>query len=246
MTRNLDNRPRVFCVGWHKTGTSTLGLALIELGYSVLGCRLDMIHPLRRGDISEVIDLAGQFDALQDVPWAALYRDLDERFPGSRFILTERDDQSWLKSARRHFADTHVPLHEWLYGEGRLIGNEERYLERYLRHNWEVRDYFRDRPEDLLVMNLAAGDGWNSLCEFLGHPVPSRDFPHANKGPHSYNALDRLKIGIRHSIPQPLRKAVFNTRQSIRNLMGKPDPRNRFHNARENRAERMSWKRGKR
>ena len=242
MTRNLDNRPRVFCVGWHKTGTSTLGLALIELGYSVLGCRLDMVHPLRRGEMGDVLDLAGQFDALQDVPWAALYRELDERYPGSRFILTERDDQSWLKSARRHFADTHVPLHEWLYGEGRLIGNEELYLERYRRHNREVRDYFRDRSEDLLVMNLVAGDGWETLCDYLGHEAPSRGFPHVNKGPQSYNASDKGKALLRRMIPSSLRRNLFSARLAIGKLLGNPDPRNRFHNAMENRRERMNWR----
>ena len=242
MTRNLDNRPRVFCVGWHKTGTSTLGLALIELGYSVLGCRLDMVHPLRRGDMSEIIDLAGQFDALQDVPWAALYRELDERYPGSRFILTERDEESWLNSARRHFADTHVPLHEWLYGEGTLIGNEEIYLQRYRRHNQEVRDYFRGRPEDLLVMNLAGGDGWEVLCDFLGHEVPTRSFPHANKGPHSFTAMDKAKAFLRAVIPDSIRRTVFKARLAIRRGFGKPDPRNRFNNVVENRRERMNWR----
>jgi hypothetical protein len=219
---------------------------MIELGYSVLGCRLDMVHPLRLGDMDEVLDLAGQFDALQDIPWAALYRELDERYPGSRFILTERDDASWLKSARRHFRDTHVPLHEWLYGEGRLIGNEKLYVERYRQHNREVRDYFRDRPEDLLIMNLAAGDGWEALCQFLSQPAPSREFPHANKAPYSYTQLDKLRAGIRRTIPLPIRRAVFGARQFMRDLVGKPDPRNRFNNARENRAERMRWKRGNR
>ncbi|MGY6555678.1 MAG: sulfotransferase family protein [Wenzhouxiangella sp.] len=242
MARNRPQSPRVFCVGWHKTGTSTLGLALIELGYSVLGCRLDMVHPLRAGDIDAVLDLGGQFDALQDVPWAALFRELDERYPGSRFILTERDDEAWLKSARRHFKDTEIPLHEWLYGQGRLIGSETIYLDRYRQHNHDVRQYFRSRPDDLLVMNLEAGHGWLELCRFLGHGVPERSFPHANKAPHSYNARDKAREGLRRRIPEPVRRAIFNFRQSIRDFIGRPDPRNRFNNFRENRAERLNWK----
>ena len=106
MTRKRNEKPRVFCIGWHKTGTSSLGHALVQLGYSVLGCRLDMVHPLRQDDLEAVLGLAGQFDALQDVPWAALYRELDQAFPGSRFILTEREEQSWLRSALRHFDST--------------------------------------------------------------------------------------------------------------------------------------------
>ena len=239
MARQKPDQPRVFCIGWHKTGTSTLGLALIRLGYSVVGCRMDMIHPLCRGDLDSVLDVAGQFDALQDVPWAALYRELDRRYPGSRFILTVRDEDAWLKSARRHFKGSDIPLHKWLYGEGRLVGNEECYLQRYRRHNVEVREYFRDRHDDLLIMNLAEGGGWEVLCDFLGQPVPRRAFPHANKGPHSYSIKDRAKETIRRSIPIPVRRAIFAVRQLARDLTGRPDPRNRFNNFRENRAERQ-------
>lgn len=237
MTRNRIGHPRVFCVGWHKTGTSTLGLALIELGYSVVGCRLDMVHPLRRGDLDSVLETAGQFDAVQDVPWAALFRELDERYPGSRFILTERDEASWLRSASRHFADGYVPLHEWLYGEGVLHGSEALYLERFRRHNRDVREYFRGRENDLLVMKLQNGDGWQALCDFLGHDIPKSPFPHANKGPHSYTAKDRIIAGIRRAVPESARKAVFALRQRVRDSMGRPDPRDRFNNFRQNRAE---------
>lgn len=230
-------RPRVFCIGWHKTGTSTLGLALIELGYSVVGCRLDMVHPLRRGDIDSALATAGQYDAVQDVPWAALFRELDDRYPGSRFILTERDESAWLRSAARHFDGTYVPMHEWLYGQGILEGNEQLYLERYRRHNREVREYFRGRESDLLIMNLENGNGWDMLCDFLGREIPRRPFPHANKGPHSYTTGDRILAGLRRIIPHPARRAIFTVRQRVRDWMGKPDPRDRFNNFRQNRAE---------
>lgn len=241
MSRQLTRLPRVFCVGWHKTGTSTLGLALIHLGYSVLGCRLDMIHPLRRGEVGAALDIAGNYDALQDVPWAALFRELDHRHPGSRFILTVRDESAWLKSARRHFQDTHIPLHEWLYGKGQLIGNEELYLDRYRKHNQEVKEYFSGRAHDLLVMDLADGDGWASLCGFLGHAVPRQAFPHVNKSPHSFTFEDRVSATIRQSIPGSLRTAIFSIRQFGRDLVGRPDPRDCFNNCRQNRAERKTW-----
>ena len=115
MPRNKPHKPRVFCIGWHKTGTSTMGLALLELGYTVLGCRLDMADPLLKCDKKIPIQLAGQFDALQDVPWAALFRELDQAYPGSKFILTVRDEDAWLYSASSHFKDNYVRLREWHY-----------------------------------------------------------------------------------------------------------------------------------
>lgn len=238
MNRNFNHQPRVFCVGWHKTGTSTLGIALLELGYSVLGARLDLYKQLQAGDIQSVLDVAAEFDALQDVPWAALYQELDERYPGSRFILIERDAESWLKSAKRHFSDTYVPLHEWLYGEGVLEGNEHIYIERYKKHNEEVKEYFSERPEDLLVMNLHEGDGWEKICKFLKCDVPNKRFPHSNKGPHSYTIFDKIINKIRKLVPLRIRAFIFKVKLKLLEFRGRPDPRNKFNNMVENRTER--------
>ena len=35
-------------------------------------------------------------------------------------------------------------------------------------------------PQDQLLV-YKVGDGWRSLCEFLGHDVPDRAFPHENR-----------------------------------------------------------------
>jgi hypothetical protein len=241
MKRSKPEAPRVFCIGWHKTGTTTLGLALIKLGYSVLGCRLDMVHPLKAGDMDSVLALAGEFDALQDVPWAALYKELDEQYPGSRFILTERDEQNWLRSARRHFRDVEIPLHDWLYGTGRLAGNEELYLNRFRQHNLEVKAYFRDRPEDLLIMNLEKSDDWGSLCSFLGHPIPNAPFPHENKARHRRGLKERLKYTLVEILPSAFRETLLEMKIRSKFKSGMGDPRNRFNNFRENRSERASW-----
>jgi hypothetical protein len=63
---------------------------------------------------------------------------------------------------------------------------EEQLLERYRRHNREVKEYFSGRPDDLLVVNWKEEDEWKELCNFLGHDVPSRPFPHANRGNYGY------------------------------------------------------------
>lgn len=43
-----------------------------------------------------------------------------------------------------------------------------------------MRDYFAGRPEDLLIMDICAGDGWEKLCPFLGFEIPETPFPHLN------------------------------------------------------------------
>jgi hypothetical protein len=229
--------PKVFCVGWHKTGTSSMGLALIRLGYKVVGARLDTADDLRHGRIDRVLSLAKSFDGFQDVPWAALYKELDSAFPGSRFILVERDEDDWLRSASTHFKDTNVALHEWLYGVGEMAGNEALYLERYKRHNAEVKEYFSGR-DDFLEFSIERGDGWDKLCQFLSRPVPSIPFPFENKGPHSFSLGDQVLTTVREMMPLSLRRAIFRMRLYLRKKRGLPDPRDRFHNFEANRRSR--------
>ncbi len=72
-------------------------------------------------------------------------------------------------------------MRKWIYGVGCPEGNEEVYVKRFEQHNKEVIDYFKDRPNDLLVLDLAKGDGWEKLCSFLGADIPNVPFPHAHK-----------------------------------------------------------------
>ena len=176
-------KSKVFCIGFHKTGTTTLEVALKKLGYRVTGS-----FGTKDPDIaSKVHDMAyamvERFDAFEDNPWPILYKELDARFPGSKFILTRRPAEAWIRSQVKDFATTETPMRRWIYGEnaGCPAGNEDTYIERYERHNREVLEYFSDRPGDLLVMDIPADAGWEKLCAFLGHDVPDKPFPHANK-----------------------------------------------------------------
>lgn len=188
-------KPKVFCIGFHKTGTTSLEVALRRLGYRVTGSFgtrdpdiADKVHELAYAKVAE-------FDAFEDNPWPVLYKELDERFPGSKFILTRRPAASWIRSQVKDFASTETPMRRWIYGEnaGCPEGNEEIYVARYERHNSEVLDYFKDRSGDLLVMDIPQDAGWTRLCEFLGHEVPSEPFPHANKASLSRRVKNWLK-----------------------------------------------------
>lgn len=176
-------QPKVFCIGFHKTGTTSLEVALKKLGYRVRGS-----FGTKDPDIANKVHemayaMVADYDAFEDNPWPILYRELDERFPGSRFILTRRPADAWIRSQVKDFATTETPMRRWIYGEnaGCPEGNENIYVARYERHNREVLEHFRDRPDDLLVIDLPNNDGWTRLCKFLGHEIPDEPFPHANK-----------------------------------------------------------------
>ena len=85
---------KILGLGLSKTGTSSLAAALNVLGFSC-------VH-------SAYPHLLEQADAMLDTGAAVRFRELDVMYPGSKFILTIRDRDSWLDSCRRHWARVRV------------------------------------------------------------------------------------------------------------------------------------------
>lgn len=185
---------KVFGIGFQKTGTSSLAASLYILGYDVCGYFGNDDPNIAETALVTAFEMADHYDAAQDMPWPVLYRELDQRYPGSRFILTVRDTESWIRSVVKHFKATHIDSHVWIYGVPAAAGYEAAYIERYERHNREVQAYFADRPGDLLVLDLSDGDPWSSICRFLGHDVPDVPFPRQNTKEQKLRMLPRRVI----------------------------------------------------
>ena len=173
-------KTKVFGIGFHKTATTSLAHALHYLGYRVTGPNGTNNPNVAKEVYEMAFELVNKFDAFQDNPWPILYRELDEEFPGSKFVLTVRPTSDWIRSILHTFNEEDTPMREWIYGVGHPKGNEDVYVARYERHNREVREYFKGRGKDLLVLDITASEGWEKLCPFLGKPTPPVRFPYAN------------------------------------------------------------------
>ena len=174
---------KIIGVGFQKTGTSSLREALKILGYSVKDTTWRPLIPILKGNFDKVVRMIRNYDAMEDNPWNVIYKELDQKIPGSKFILTVRDEETWYKSVSRHIGVLRSPSHEWIYGRGKGLPMEdkENTLQVYRNHNKEVTEYFRNRPGDLLTVDFTSGAGWKELCGFLGKEVPDIPFPHANQ-----------------------------------------------------------------
>ena len=179
---------RVFHVGWAKTGTSSLTKAMRILGYfswQFAPWMAGFNHfktplPELHYDFSSVTD----YTFLSDLPFCMLYKQLDEIFPGSLFVLTTRDIDTWLSSALSE-ANSHSTqsghmhtIEQWAYGTD--TADHEIFITRYLQHNKEVIEYFSGRS-DFISIDLTRGNPWTELCDFLQLPIPDTPFPHLNK-----------------------------------------------------------------
>jgi len=209
---------KVFGIGMSKTGTTTLAACLETLGFLPhSGFEPQLKRWLEQGkDIERILTFAQDYRSFEDSPWYHLYTELDKRFPGSKFILTVRKD-----------SETHAQS-SWAHGlaKGTRSGEitdeyRKKKIAVYEKHNNQVLDYFRARPDDLLVMCWEKGDGWEKLCPFLGMPVLSVPIPHRNQGRYqsilpetlasssAYKALVRAAYSVSaNSLVRRIRKAA--------------------------------------
>jgi len=200
-------RSKVFCIGFQKTGTSSMRDALEQLGYRVTGVfgRRTPLEQLRQTFVATGIEIAAQHDAVEDMPWPLMFRELDAAFPGSKFILTLRDPDRWYKSIAGHFGDNPYHLQQLTYGDDAPapVGHEARYREVYAAHSAAVLEHFRDRPGDLLVMELEKGDGWDKLCPFLGIPLVEGPFVRTNTSGQRRTLVQRIRKKL-HKLGLPV------------------------------------------
>jgi Sulfotransferase domain/N-terminal domain of galactosyltransferase len=193
--RNFGNEPveldpiptRIFGIGLHKTATTSLHRAFSILGFDSLhwgkGEAPAIWYEMAEHGRSKTLE---RFYAACDLPIPLLYKQLDKSYPGSKFVLTVRDEAKWLESVRkmwdREYNATRrlweiYPISHTLHRElyGRIDFDPETMLCTYRRHNAEVIEYFKGR-NDLKVMHMPS-DGWNSLCSFIGIDFPSVPYP---------------------------------------------------------------------
>jgi sulfotransferase family protein len=208
----MNQNAKIFGIGLSRTGTLSLTKALTTLGFKTKHYPNDKAtqDELRRG--SYRLSLLNEVQALTDIPVSPYYAQFDRLYPGSRFILTTRATDAWLTSIENHFRlyveqrrdDFDDFVCACVYGTLHFSADRFRYVKEL--HEANVRRYFADRAGDLLVLNIAEGDDWKVLCDFLETPIPSEPFPHEN---------------IKRSRPATRRTAAPSRRDSlVRRLLG--------------------------
>lgn len=187
---------KIFGIGLPKTGTSTLGNALEQLGYR-LGPRSYAAY--RDKDWAWMEAAIADADCFEDFPWFGFYRELDERYPDAKFILTlRRSPEGWFDSLNTHVRN-YGPSESFtaLFGVDRPDASAGQAQRVYTQHEQAVREFFAQRPDKLLIVCWENGDGWNEVCSFLGKPVPRAPFPHVNR---RQSPIKRFRKKIRKRI----------------------------------------------
>jgi hypothetical protein len=206
---HVHGKTKYFCIGRNKSGTTSLNKAFEDLGFIVGDQRAAELLTDRyyfSGDFDPIIEYCRTAQVFQDVPFSYpdTFKHLDTAYPGSKFILTVRDDaDQWYQSISRfhakHFGNGQIPTADDLrnatyarkgfaYNVVRVHStpdddpyNKEIMIKHYNRYNQSVIDYFKDRTCDLLVINLAEKAAYQRFVNFIGVQSPFTDFPWENK-----------------------------------------------------------------
>ena len=166
----------IYCIGLSRTGTTSFSDYMKMLGYNILH------YP------NETQLFGGFGDGASDIPVVLHYKKLDKMFPNSKFIYTVRDN--WIDAVEPYFlrkkgrvnqASSQLEIRRKVYGD--IDWNRDTYAEAYERHDTDVRNYFSDRPNDFLELNIIGGDSTSKLTDFLGIETNYRTFPKSNSLP---------------------------------------------------------------
>lgn len=117
--RLAQDKAKYFCIGRNKTGTTSLKKAFEDLGFPIGDQRTAELLADKyyfEKNFLPIIKYCQSAQVFQDAPfsWPETFKHLDQAYPGSKFILTVRDNaDQWHQSITRfhskRFGNGHLP-----------------------------------------------------------------------------------------------------------------------------------------
>jgi hypothetical protein len=207
---SIKNNCKYFCIGANKTGTTSIGNAFKELGFVVGNQRKAefLMDDYFKANYKNIIKYCRTGEVFQDVPFSCpnTFKIVDKEFTDSKFILTIRDSpDKWYDSLvgfhTRLFGNGKLPTWEdlkandyvypgWAYkNRQQLFGlslndhpyDKDKLVKYYEDHNRAIIEYFKDRPNDLLIINLSDKEAYIKFCRFINIEPKKVNFPWKNK-----------------------------------------------------------------
>ena len=196
---------KVFGAGFGRTGTMSLKFALEKLRIGPCYHMREVVsrpshiklwYDISRGEHPNWNRLFSGFNSAVDFPVCLFYKQLINKFPEAKFILTLRDFDTWYISTANTIYKVPSILPDWfekvVYPIRMFIVMQVNLIWVGLfKNNFSDRDstklvYYEHMesvkkiiPADkLLIYNVK--EGWEPLCEFLDVDVPDIPFPKVN------------------------------------------------------------------
>jgi hypothetical protein len=125
----IGHRPKVFCISFQRTGTTSVGKFFADHGHLVATWHVSRANEWSlawmEGDHERIFRSPefNRYQVFEDDPWwiSDFYKVLFHRFPDARFVILERDADRWFDSMVSHskghtLGNSH--LHAQIYDRG--------------------------------------------------------------------------------------------------------------------------------
>ncbi len=174
---------KIVGIGLNKTGTKTLRACRLHWWLKHASFSPEAFELWSNSDLTALMTWVKNYQSFEGWPWPLIFKEIDRKFPGAKFILTRRTDPHvWFESLCRHAERTGpTAFRKYVYGYEMPHAQKDPHIRYYEEHLQSVRKYFSSRADALLEVCWEEGTGWAELAKFLKVPVPTRPFPHANK-----------------------------------------------------------------
>lgn len=173
---------KIFIIGLPRTGTTSISVALLEMG----------LYVAHTAFTKKAFEMA---DAISDAPCFSDYAHLDKLFPNSKFIYLSRELDKWLpsitmlldKMAARLDPKTGVfhPILKRSFNHSFSVNlplSQSELTNCYKRHEEDVYAYFENR-NDFLSIDVSEPDSLLKVSQFLGLSTKKdATFPKLNIG----------------------------------------------------------------
>ena len=187
--------PKVFVVGFQKTGTTSMGEALKILGFKHNGWNRTRF---RKGfNLMKYQSDLIQYDSFDDEPFSVFTKSLLRTFPNAKFIYTTRSPKDWIGSCQRHFSryegahsarsprdrELDFEFNQKKYGSGDPTAHASLWQHSFRKHQLLIEKLAKEHPKKFFCIDITNSgvNPWIPLCDFLELPLPAIQFPHANK-----------------------------------------------------------------
>ena len=196
---------KIFNIGLPKTGTTSLNQALLELGFTSIHNPKAFRKQAMEGryifdndDWRAITNFGEHFypqldqaypqskfilTVRDETAWLASWKkqigESTGHEVGTRYAWAQpirRLQQALREAVTGEMRFTHMHARIDIFGA--YTFHAERCLYVYRLHRKNAEEYFKDRPQDFLIMDICAGDGWEKLCPFLEiQEIPNVPFP---------------------------------------------------------------------
>ena len=185
---------KIFVIGFNKTGTTSIYKLLKMLKYNVTHSTIP------------VLDIIDKYDAFTDGVHTN-FKEYYKKYPNSLFILNTRPLKNWLISRYKHGKMRNFRKSRcWPVDDSKTL----KWINERYNHHLNVLQFFKDKPKQLLVVNIEENNWENKIYEFIKQKKIYQNLKiHSNKRPDRFIDKNKMQL-ILNSVNKCLKECNLN------------------------------------